>query len=179
MNEIWKDVKGYEGLYQVSNLGNVKSLKRVVPHKMTGSRTIPEKILKLISDGSGYLYVSLSKDGKKKNPKVHRLVAESFIPNPDNLPQVNHIDEDKSNNRVDNLEWVTSLDNLNHSNVIEKGHSSRRKKVIQKSFDGRVIAIYTSITEAVKEIGVGNHSLISMCCSGKRKSAYNYLWEYE
>lgn len=179
MNEIWRDIKGYEGLYQVSNLGNVKSLKRVVPHKVNGSRTIPEKILKLSSDGSGYLYVSLSKDGKKKNPKVHRLVAESFIPNPNNLPQVNHIDEDKSNNRVDNLEWITSLDNLNHSNVIEKGNSSRRKKVIQKSFDGRVIAIYTSMTEAVKEIGVSNHSLISMCCSGKRKSAYNYLWEYE
>ena len=178
MNEIWKDIKDYEGLYQVSNIGNVKSLARVVSHKITGHRTIPEKILKPNSDGAGYLYVSLSRDGKKKNPKIHRLVAEAFIPNSENLPQVNHIDEDKSNNRVTNLEWSTSLNNLNYSNVIEKGNSARKKKVIQRSFDGEVIAIYPSMAEAVKTIGVNNHSLISMCCSGKRKSAYNYLWEY-
>ena len=104
MNEIWKDIKDYEGLYQVSNIGNVKSLARVVSHKITGHRTIPERILKPNSDGAGYLYVSLSKDGKKRNPKIHRLVAEAFIPNLENLPQVNHIDEDKSNNRVTNLE---------------------------------------------------------------------------
>lgn len=179
MDEIWKDIKGYEGLYQVSNLGNVKSLARVVPHKITGSRTIPEKILKPNSDDVGYLYVSLSKDGKKKNPKIHRLVAEAFIPNPKNLPQVNHIDENKLNNRVTNLEWSTSLDNLNYSNVIEKGNFARRRKVIQESFDGEIIAVYTSMTEAAKAVGASNHSLISMCCSGKRKSAYNYLWEYE
>lgn len=179
MDETWKDIKDYEGLYQVSNLDNVRSLERVVTHKTTGSRTIREKILKLNNDNNGYFYVSLSKDGKKKNFKIHRLVAEAFIPNPENLPQVNHIDENKSNNKITNLEWSTSLSNLNHSRVIEKGNLARKRRIIQKSFDGNIIETYSSITEAVKALGLNNHSLISMCCLGKRRSAYNYFWEYE
>ncbi len=105
--EIWRDISGYEGLYQVSNFGRVKSFYK-------GGR-----ILKTVPDGGGYPIVCLSRDGKHKNRTVHRLVAEAFMPNPDGKPQVNHIDGDKTNNRADNLEWCTSTENNRH--VIKTG----------------------------------------------------------
>lgn len=110
MNEIWKDIKNYEGLYQVSNLGNVRSLDRKV-----WNYTKKGRILKQTSNNHSYFYVSLNKDGNiQKHCYIHRLVAEAFIPNPDNLPQVNHIDFDKSNNKVNNLEWCTDIENKQH-----------------------------------------------------------------
>jgi len=94
------------------------------------------------------------------------------------LPQVNHIDEDKTNNFVENLEWCTSLHNLKHSNVIEKGNNARRKKIIQKTLEGEIVATYSSMAEAVRKLNLSSHIMISNCCAGKIKHAYKYIWEY-
>lgn len=119
-DEIWKDCKHYEGLYQVSNYGRVKSLERDIVYKDGRKRHVKEHFLIQRVSYNGYLYVGLSKYGKFKQEKVHRLVAMAFISNPDNKPHINHIDEDKQNNYVDNLEWVTSKENNNYGNHNEK-----------------------------------------------------------
>lgn len=121
MKEIWKDIKGYEGLYQVSNLGRVKSLKRILKHKTTygGIYTVKGKILKPKED-KGYYRYSLSNNGKNKLFFAHRLVAEAFIPNPQHYLIVNHKDENPHNNKADNLEWCTIKYNVTYGTAIEK-----------------------------------------------------------
>lgn len=114
MEEIWKDIKDYVGLYQVSNLGRVKSLKRRVK-KWNGYRMIGEKILKSKLDKNGYCLITLCKNNIDKTFKMHRLVAQSFIPNPQNKPEINHKNNQKQKNYVKNLEWVTSKENKQHS----------------------------------------------------------------
>lgn len=114
MEEIWKDIEGYEGKYQVSNLGRVKSLKRKC-NVLNGYRTVNEKILNLNKNRYGYVTVNLSKNNKNKICTIHRLVATAFIPNPENKPQVNHIDGNKTNNIVENLEWVSKEENMQHA----------------------------------------------------------------
>lgn len=109
INEVWKPVKYYEGLYEISNYGRVKSIERVTQDKNGKNKVVHEKYITQHDNGRGYLFVSLWKDNKEKKEYVHRLVAITFIPNPEKLPQVNHIDEDKQNNYVDNLEWCTCL----------------------------------------------------------------------
>lgn len=114
---VWKDINGYEGLYQVSNFGEVKSLAHLVRSSRGNSyRMSPSRILKkgLIGRERNYYSVVLCKNGKTQTFLVHRLIAEAFIPNPNNLPQVNHIDENTKNNSISNLEWVTSKENDNH-----------------------------------------------------------------
>jgi hypothetical protein len=123
-NEIWKDVIGYEGLYQVSNFGNVKSLGNEFSRK--------ERLLKLSTQSKGYLTVVLQKDAKRKMTLVHRLVAEYFIPNIDNKPQINHINGIKTDNKVENLEWVLHRENLDHAiknNLTLKGEKNRNSKL--------------------------------------------------
>lgn len=115
-NEIWKDCKHYEGLYQVSNYGRVKSLERDIVYKDGRKKHLTETMLKFGSNGVGYSFVYMSRNGKAKKEYVHRLVAMAFIPNPENKPQVNHIDENPMNNYVGNLEWVTSKENINYGN---------------------------------------------------------------
>ena len=119
--EEWKDIKNYEGLYQISNFGNVKSLK-----KKAGHSTRCEKILKTHLDKDGYVYVTLCKNNKTHLATIHRLIAEAFIPNPDNLPQINHKDEDKTNNNIDNLEWCTCKYNINYGTRTERAFFKRR-----------------------------------------------------
>lgn len=114
MKEVWKPIEGYEGLYEVSNLGRVKNLERRIPFGY-GLRTIPERILKNNVNEFGYLYVRLYKDAKGKKHKIHRLVAQTFIENPENKKCVNHIDGNKQNNSVENLEWVTHSENMKHA----------------------------------------------------------------
>lgn len=175
MKEIWKDIKNYEGIYQVSNMGQIKSLKR--EYKTIGRNQsseyetifkIKEKILKQASDKDGYKIVCLRNKGKKENKKVHRLVAEAFIPNPNNYPQINHIDENKSNNILSNLEYCTCQYNI----VYSKG-----RKVKQYDLNYNFVREWNSITEASKFIKQSSTS-IHNCCIGKTKKAGNYIWEY-
>ena len=171
--EEWRDIKGYEGLYQVSNLGRIKILK-----SNYGRPRI--KILKLKKRKDGYIEINLHKNGVIKTFRVHQLVARSFIDNPNNLKEINHKDENPSNNRADNLEWCTRKYNNNYGTRIEKFIESRGTKVICIT-TGK---IYRSTREASRDTGVDN-SFICKCCKGKYKSAGKHpetgeplVWEY-
>ena len=167
--EIWKDIPGYDGIYQVSNLGRVKSIPRVVQFG-NRERITQEKFLKPCNNGSGYYYVSLGA-GVENRRYIHRLVAEAFIPNPDNLPEVNHIDENPVNNSVYNLEWCDRAYNLNYGTRIEK----LRKPVDQLDDYGNVIKIWESITDAENYYQVTH---IWECCAGKRGKCAGFRWRY-
>jgi hypothetical protein len=119
MEEIWKDIKGYEGYYQVSNLGRVKSVARVIQRK-SKPYTVKEKILKARPDKDGYKYLVLCVNCKTKTTSIHRLVAQAFIPNPDNLPCINHKDENPANNNVENLEWCTYSYNNTYNDLAHR-----------------------------------------------------------
>ena len=174
MKEEWKDIIGYEGYYQISNLGRVKSLEREVKCAYNSKRLVKERIMKCNKDKDGYLLVLLAKESKNKYFKVHRLVGIHYIDNPDNLPQINHKDENKQNNTVDNLEWCTNKYNNNYGTKNDKS----KRPIIQLSLDYKYICRYKSIVEASKKINK-NHSHIVQCCKRQRKSAYGYIWRYE
>lgn len=181
--EIWKDIEGYEGIYQVSNYGRVKGLERVVSN-FTGRMIVPSRILKPQANHKGYLTVHLSQGAKNnKRIPIHRLVAIAFIPNPDNLPQVNHKNEDKLDNCVDNLEWCTNLYNSRYGTRPQRlGMKARNgacsKTVAQYSKDGKcLVAIYPSVNEVDRMLGFDFRN-IGACCRGEKKSAYGYTWKY-
>ena len=169
MTEIYKDIKDLEGLYQVSNFGNVMSLNY--------NRTEKPKLLKPCVDGKGYLLVNLCKDGKPKMFRVHRLVAETFLINPENLPCINHKDEDKTNNSVENLEYCTYEYNCNYGTRTERAAKAQSKPVLQFTLDGEFIREWQSMTECTRN-GF-DQSNVCNCCQGKRKSAYGYIWKYK
>lgn len=177
MQEIWKDIKGYEGLYQVSNLGRVKSVERITKrfngHKICEYNE-KEKILKHNLNKKSYATIGLCKDGKERKYKVHRLVAETFIPNPDNLPQINHKDENKLNNNVNNLEFCTNIYNANYGtrnkNIVRK--LSKKVRCLETNI------IYDSIHEAARKTGI-TYSSIFYCCKGMYKQTKGYHWELE
>lgn len=157
-DEIWKEIKGYEGLYAISDRGRVKSLKS-------------GRVLKPGINSNGYELVVLCKNGKQKNYTVHRLVAEAFIPNTDNLLQVNHIDECKTNNDVSNLEWVTASQNMKHS-----AHQ-QSCRINQLTLDGKFVKVWGSSRQINKELGY-NASSIIQCCKGKYKQRHGFRWQY-
>lgn len=170
-NELWKAISGYEGLYEVSNLGNVRSLFRY------------KKVLKPWDIGTGYLMVSLSKDKSRRTFFVHRLVASAFIENPENKPQVNHLDENRANNNVSNLEWCTCKENHNYGSHNEKlstahiNHPKKSKPVAQYTIHGEFICEFPSIADAARKTAT-NKSDICACCQGKRKAHKGYVWRY-
>lgn len=137
-----------------------------------------KRILKPVLHNNGYYYIHVTIDGKRKNLSVHRLVAEAFIPNPDNLPCVNHINEDKTDNRVENLEWCTHKYNLSYGTCIERRARNKSLPVKQKTKDGKLIRVWDSIREAAQALGMKSQANISTVCKGKRKYAYGCTWEY-
>lgn len=170
MNEIWKDIEGYEGIYQVSNLGNVRSLGNGKTHKS-------ERILKQ-GTTLGYKTVILCKDGITSSKRVHRLVAEAFIKNPQNFDIVNHKDENKTNNCVENLEWCTMQYNTNYGTGVERRSSKRKKPIKQLDMEGNLIRLWDSATDAAKYFGKSRGTAISNCCNGISDSSYGYRWCY-
>ncbi len=182
MNEIWKDIEGYEGLYQISNLGRVKRLDRYVKGRWGNYYLLNGKLIKERKTKDGYLRVGLQTGKKQKMFAIHRLVAKAFIPNPDNLPQVNHKDENKENNCVDNLEWCTAKYNINYGNCIEYRSKKRingknSKTVYQYSIDGQFIKEWPSTREIQRSLGFAKSNIVT-CCNGKIKTAYGYKWSY-
>lgn len=177
MEEIWRNVKGYEELYQVSNYGQIRSVDRFVGYRYKGKQRIYKgRLLKQV-ERNGYLSVSLSKGNIIKQKSIHRLVAETFLPNPSNLPLVNHIDENKKNNMVSNLEWCSCAYNTNYGSGRKKQAESQQKIVLQYDKDGNLLNQYPSATIAALKNGY-NLKTISQCCRGRTKSAYNYIWRY-
>lgn len=177
MQEIWKDIKDYEGLYQVSNLGRIKSLERKVKNTKSSYRIIKEKILSCGKSSNGYCYIILCKKQNRKPFRIHRLVAEAFIPNPNNYLEVNHKDENKLNNKADNLEWCNHKYNINYGNLIKKNAKKHKKKVMQYTKNNVFIKEYSSLKEASNKIGINSSSIIR-CCKGKQKTCGGYIWRY-
>lgn len=169
MQEIWKDIKDYEGLYQVSNLGRVKSIKRNI-------------ILKPGFTKKNYSYVILYKSNIATSKRIHRLVAENFISNPYNKPQVNHKDGNKLNNCVSNLEWVTNSENQQHAfaNRLQTNvgnNNPKCRKINQYDLDGNFIKSWNSFYEITKTLGYSRSS-IWRCCSKKYNKSHNFIWRY-
>lgn len=183
MEEIWKDIKDYEGLYQVSSYGRVKSLAR--PRKMPRNlfRYTEEKILKWQFNKKGYMRVILYKNGKNQIFFIHRLVAETYIPNPYGKSDVNHKNGIKTDNRVENLEWCTTKENIRHSWSIglrkKRIGKENHLSIIVEQYDiqGNFIQEWNGISEAGRQLRI-NPTNISYCCKGKRKTAGGYKWEY-
>lgn len=168
--EIWKDIKDYEGLYQASNLGNIKSVKK-------------NRNLKFINRSDGYYYINLSKKSKVKPTKVHRIIAQTFIENPNNYNIINHIDGNRKNNCISNLEWCTQSHNIKEAYRMgtkkpNKINIKKRKKVMQFSVNYQLIKIWDSIKEASKELKIKD-SNISLVCKNKRNLAGGFVWKYK
>lgn len=193
MTEEWKDIEGFEGRYQISNLGNVKSLRY-------GGRDEIKNLVPKVNN-KGYEWVELVINGKKSCRQIHRLVAEAFIPNPNKEPIINHKDENPRNNRVDNLEWCDYKYNSHyylerhkkeflakvqkprgwgkgrkHKKWIMEPYK-RRSLVAQADKDGFVVRIWDNVSQIARENNLSQWS-ITQCCEGKRKTAYGYTWHF-
>ena len=171
--EIWKPVRNYEGLYEVSNMGRVRSLERTAWIGKGCYRTVPERILKARKNRGGYLQVNLYKEGKMKRCSVHQLVAQVFCENLEGYKEINHIDENKLNNRADNLEWCSRSYNMHYGTRTEK----ISKPIFSVDKKSGLIMWWKSAKEAEDCTGIA-HQNISKCCKGKIKSAGGHIWFY-
>lgn len=198
LNEIWRDIKGYEGLYQVSNYGRIKSLDKCKRQWRGGLIFIRGKLLKLHTQGNGYYNIQLFRNGVYEYKYIHRLVAEAFLPNPNNLTCVNHKDENPANNFIwvnedntvdterSNLEWCTQSYNVNYGTrnrrVAEKqiNRGDCSKPILQFSKSGVLLKEYPSIAEATRETGVQGTHIIQVCqMKPKHKTAGGFIWRYK
>lgn len=187
MKEIWIDIKGYENLYQISNYGNVKSLERTIKRDNKGNLFVKEKILKPGISGDGYYCVTLSKNGKTKFYKIHRLMALNFFENNGDNLVINHIDGNRLNNKLSNLELCTQSHNIREAmklgtflppslNKFGKEHH-RSKPVVQYDLSNNFIKEWENTMQVKRELGL-NPSNITQCCKGHYKTAYGYIWKY-
>lgn len=185
MKEDWVPIRGYEGLYDISNKGRVRSLDRTVKCQ-GGDYHVTGRILKLHKKPSGYMFVTLAKNGRAKRYYLHRLIAEAFIPNPLRLKQINHKDENKTNNALSNLEWCTASYNINYgkrsAKVIETKNKNAsigaERPVLKFDKSGKFIKEYQSIKIAAERNGV-YRSNIYKCCSGKYSQTGGYKWKFK
>lgn len=180
MEEIWKTIPGYENLYEVSNLGRIKSLSRTKKASHGSIQKVPEKIRALSygTNGEGYASIVLSKNGKNKTFLVHRLVAQLFIPNPKNFPIVNHKDENKRNDSVDNLEWCDYTYNNTYRDIhIRRDLSNVNRKIIQYDLDMNEIKRWNSLSEACDFYNIQSANIIK-CCKGERIHCAGFKWRY-
>lgn len=168
--EIWKPIPGWEGFYEISNLGQVKALN----YKCLGV----VKIIKQSTSCYGYKVVGLSKKGKTKQCFVHRLVALAFVPNPCQYPIVNHKDENKVNNNAENLEWCTNKYNLSYGTARERMVRNKRKRVFQYDLDCNLVKVFCSISEAAKATGLCR-AHIGACYRGKNRTHGGFFWRPE
>lgn len=175
--ENWRWVEGYEGLYMVSDKGQVMSVPKRAARSNGCKVSYEGKLLQPAKNKKGYLIVGLSRDGALSTKAVHRLVAEAFLQNNDNLPCVNHIDEDKSNNHAENLEWCSIEYNNNYGTRNER-ISATASRAVQMILDGKVIAEYPSAKKAHEATGA-TPSHVNECCNGKRKTANGFEWRYK
>lgn len=173
MKEEWRSVVGYEGLYEVSNHGRVKSLAKM----WLNGRRREERILKEFLH-SGYVHVTLCKNGTQKQWHVHRLVAMAFIPNPENKDFVDHINTIRNDNRVENLRWVTRQENYDNPISQKRQKESVMRQVLQYDLEGNLINAFPSITDASKKTGV-RISAIHQSCSGHTITSKGYIWRFK
>ena len=178
MEEIWKDIEGYEGLYQISTMGRIKSIDRYVPRKNGKLQHVYGRIMIPFDNGRGYKQVYLCKNGKTKVHYVHRLVALHFIENPNNFLEINHKDEDKANNCADNLEWCTHKYNQNYGSKNIRAAIKNSKKVYQYDMEGNLLEIFPSCISVQRKLGYKQGS-ISNCCLGVIKSYKGFIFKYE
>ena len=184
MEEIWKDIEGYEGLYQVSTLGRVRSLDRYV-EKAVHPGFPPSTVLckgRILKQGYcrfGYAHVCLTKKGvPNKIARIHRLVARAFVQGYFEGAVVNHKDENPKNNRADNLEWCTQKYNVSYNGASYRARENRRKMVVQMTKDGKVVATFESAREAARQTGIRNGNICA-ACSGRYKQTHGYIWKYK
>lgn len=188
--EIWKPIPGYEGLYEVSSTGRVKSLTRNI-----NGRTYTGRMLKLVADRNGYIRVKICRKRIIERLLVHRIVAIAFLPNPENKPIVDHIDGNPQNNNAKNLRWATQKENQNNPVSLcrfrqakagkfipdwirQKGNASARKAIVMLDNNGNELATFASLTQAQKKTKIAASS-ISAVCKNKRPSAGGYKWKYK
>lgn len=178
--EEWRDIKNFEGIYQVSNLGRIKSMTRVITYSNGVKHLTKGKVIKPILDTYGYYRITLYKNGKAYQRLWHRVVAEAFVPNPNNFSEINHKNEVRTDNRVENLEWCTKGYNNNYGNHNSNLSLSKRKSIYQIDDSNNVIKKWNSINEALEGLGLpqNNHGNISACLHGRIKHAYGYRWEF-
>ena len=177
--EVWKDIEGYEGLYQVSNLGLVRSLDHIEENLWKGKpykRMHLGRTLKPIKQVTGYYSVTLHKCGEQQTTRLHRLVAKAFVPNPDNLPEVNHKDENKANNRADNLEWCDGVYNTNYGTGKYRKTAKRMRKVEQLTADGQHIAYFDAVRIASRATGCSVGHIQESIKKGWL--THGYRWRY-
>lgn len=183
-NEIWKPIPGYESLYEVSDSGHVRSIAFLCSRTGRLQARKVARLLKHETSHDGYKRVVLCKYGKHTHYSVHRIVATTFIPNPHNLSQVNHIDENPANNKADNLEWCTGKENCNHGlhrqriAIRQTNATHHAKAVNQYTLDGRYIKSFPSTREVERQTGIACEQ-ISRVCKGKNRHAGGFLWKYK